>query len=92
MSRSRRIPHRCAGYVRLPNGTRVRCLKRKAMRMRWFVYPNPPRCPQCGSRAWWIDEHRRTRKDRKPCRCNGALYPHRPGSLAYCEMSKAHAH
>ena len=82
MSRTRRIPHRCAGLLKLPGGAVVRCLKRKAMRQRWDAYERPPRCPQCGSRRWWVEEHRRRRKDRKVCRCAGLWFPHRRGAQA----------
>lgn len=82
MARSHRVPHRCAGYLDLPSG-RVRCLARRTLRRAWTEYLRVPPCRVCGGRTYWIEQHRKGRKDRKDlCRCGA--HPHRRASLALC--------
>lgn len=71
------------------------CRKRK-------VLPKPIReyqrfvksliCSGCGGRSLYEDRHRKEQKKNhvagyEVCNCDGAHYPHRPGSVKLCEKN-----
>ena len=43
-------------------------------------------CEGCGGSKFYEDRHRKEQKA-KACHCDGAHYPHRPGSVKLCDKS-----
>ena len=68
-----------------------RCRARRSLRRELWQYVRPPRCG-CKSIDWRLDMSRtREWQERKgvfdTCRCDGAHYPHRRGSVLRCESA-----
>jgi DNA-directed RNA polymerase subunit RPC12/RpoP len=72
-----RKPYRC-----------LDCSKHFTKTRRPEQYVREPRCPRCRSKRVRYDEYewkRRLARKRHVCLCSGAPYPHRKGSLVWCE-------
>lgn len=61
--------------------SRKACQARKTLAKHPDEYlRKPPPCPMCGGRKWRVDRWRHRHELGRYCWCNGAHYPHRPGS------------
>lgn len=68
-----RYPYRCN-----------RCRTRFSTHRRREQYVREPRCPCCRSDSYHFDHDEWTKRNRRPCTCDGRHFPHRRGSLG-CE-------
>lgn len=65
------------------------CRTRKVLNRELWEYIRPPKCSVCGRMEWQLDMHRTNDQKNKTgsyvvCCCDGAWYPHRPGSIELC--------
>lgn len=72
-----------------------RCSRRKCQARRTLPkhpddYKRPPKCHFCGGRKWRIDKWRKRNEHGVACHCQGAHYPHRPGSIVCFDHPEYH--
>lgn len=69
---------------------RRNCGARKTLRQRIERYILRPLCPGCGKDTLKsVDKKERERTKQRMCRCDGAWFPHRKGSLPLCIHNEA---
>jgi len=72
-----RTPCRCS---------RDACRARTALAKHPARYAQEPRCPACGRRSLKVIADRAAERGAgRPCRCSSLPFPHRRGSLRFCQ-------
>ena len=80
--------YRCTARIKsgLSKGKTCGCRRALPHKVGW--YKRPPTCRRCGAVLRYIDKLQQLRNKKTTCRCDGAHFPHRKGSVPLCGFWK----
>lgn len=78
--------YRCKKIIKKGQSKGKLCDTRRMLRKRLAAYARPPKCKCCGAELHYLDKWQMKRNKKTTCRCDGAHYPHRTGSVPLCRF------